>query len=83
MASIDEVISSLHRLTPEQVDAVARVISEISGTKHLQPSSVLPPAVIEEAVQHGWPAQLFTEVIGSLPDLERAAQPHAENRTDL
>jgi hypothetical protein len=39
--------------------------------------------VVAEAVQHGWPALLFTELIGSLPDLERAAQPSVENRSDL
>lgn len=85
MASIDEVISALQRLTPEQVDEVARVIYELSraGCPAALPHPAVPPSVIDEAVQHGWPAQLFTEVIGSLPDLERAAQPPVENRADL
>jgi hypothetical protein len=39
--------------------------------------------VIDEAVQHGWPMQLFTELIGALPNLERAGQPPGENRANL
>ena len=43
----------------------------------------IPASVVDEAVQHGWPADLFMELIGSLPDLERAIQPPVENRPDL
>jgi hypothetical protein len=50
MASIDELITEIKSLTPEQVNEVAL---------------------------------LFTELIGSLPDLERPAQPPVENRYDL
>jgi hypothetical protein len=39
--------------------------------------------VVDEAVQHGWPAELFTDLIGSLPELERSAQPPVENRASL
>jgi hypothetical protein len=39
--------------------------------------------MVDVAVQHGWPAELFTELIGSLPELERSAQPPAENRANL
>jgi hypothetical protein len=85
MASIDEVISALQRLTPEQVDEVARVVYELSQAEcqAALPHPAVPPSVVAQAVQHGWPAHLFTELIGSLPDLERAAQPPVENRADL
>jgi len=43
----------------------------------------VPARVVDEAVQHGWPAALFTELIGSLPELERPAQPPVENRANL
>src|ERR1019366_1730054 len=45
--------------------------------------AAVPARVVDEAVQHGWPAELFTEVIGSLPELERSAQPPVENRANL
>ena len=87
MASVEEVITELRRLRPEQVDEVARIIHEISKTKsgcrEAPPGSAVPASVVNEAVQHGWPAELFTELIGSLPELERSAQPPVENRTDL
>lgn len=85
MASIEEVIKEIKRLTPEQVDEVARVISDFVRAGY--PETSLPPAVpvcvLDEAIRHGWPAQLFTELIGSLPDLERATQPPEENRGGL
>ena len=43
----------------------------------------VPAHVVDEAVQHGWPAELFTKLIGSLPELERSAQPPVENRVNL
>jgi len=43
----------------------------------------VPAYVVDEAVQHGWPAELLTELIGSLPELERSAQPLVEDRTNL
>ena len=85
MASVEEVITELRKLTPEQVDEAARIIRELSRAEC--PEAVrhpaVPPSVIDQAVQHGWPAQLFTEVIGSLPDLERVAQPPVGNRAGL
>jgi len=79
MASVEEVIRELKYLSPEQVDEVARVIHELSHTK----SHTVPAAVVCEAVTHGWPAELFTELIGSLPDLERPPQPLTDNRAKL
>jgi hypothetical protein len=85
MASMEEVITELKRLRPEQVDEVARIIHDLSqagfGEAPLHPG--MPARMVDEAVQHGWPAELFTELIGSLPDLERSAQPSVENRTNL
>jgi len=84
MASIEELITDIKRLTPEQVDEVARIIRGLSRTESRgERRAAIPAAVLAEAVQHGWPTLLFTELIGSLPDLERAAQPPVENRADL
>jgi hypothetical protein len=82
MVSIEEVIAELKRLSPEQVQEVARTIHGLSraeGPAAPRPSAV-PAYVTADAVKNGWPAQLFTDVIGSLPDLERAAQPPPEYR---
>jgi len=85
MASVEEVIRELKRLRPEQVDEVARVIRDLSqsGCGEAPRHPALPARVVDEAVRHGWPAELFTTVIGSLPELERSAQPPVENRADL
>ena len=85
MASVEEVITQLKRLRPEQVDEVARIIHDLSqtgcGGAPLDPA--VPARLVDEAVLHGWPAELFVELIGSLPELERSAQPAVENRADL
>ena len=85
MASVEEVITQLKRLRPEQVDEVARIIHDLSqtacGKAPLHPA--VPARVVDEAVLHGWPAELFTALIGSLPELERSAQPPVENRAEL
>jgi hypothetical protein len=63
MASVEEVIAELKRLRPERVDEVARVIRALShtggGEAPLHPA--VPARVVDEAVQHGWPAELFTD----------------------
>jgi hypothetical protein len=43
----------------------------------------VPAYVVDQAVSHGWPEELFSEVIGSLPELERGPQPPPEKRPDL
>jgi hypothetical protein len=82
---MEEVITELRRLRPEQVDEVARIIHDLaqtgSGETPLRPA--VPTHVVDEAVRHGWPPELFTELIGSLPELERSAQPPVENRANL
>ena len=85
MASMEEVITELKRLRPEQVDEVARIIHDLSqtGCGEAPLHAAVPARVVDEAVQHGWPAKLFTELIGSLPELERSAQPPMENRVGL
>jgi hypothetical protein len=83
MASVEEVISQLKRLPPEQVDEVARIIHDLSqsGCGEAPPHAAVPTLVVGEAVLQGWPAELFAELIGSLPELERCAQLPAEDRT--
>ena len=85
MASVEEVITELKRLLPEQVNEVARIIHDLSQTACGEPPlhPAVPARVVDEAVQNGWPAEFFTEVIGSLPELERSAQPPVENRANL
>ena len=87
--SIEEIIVELKRLTPGQVDEVARVIHQFSSAevaqtfRHTDVAAKVPPQMVADAVRNGWPEQLFTEVIGSLPDLGRPTQPPAEARTGL
>ncbi len=85
MVSLDEVMAELKKLRPEQVDEVARMIRVLAQEQ--REDAPLQPAVsaglVDTAVQHGWPAELFRELIGSLPDLERTTQPPAERRTNL
>ena len=85
MASMEEVITQLKRLRPDQVDEVARVIHDLSqtGCGGAPQRAAVPTRVVDEAVHNGWPAKLFTELIGSLPELERSAQPPVENRANL
>ena len=85
MALLEDVITELRRLRPDQVEIVAQVIHDLSHTEGegAPLHSGLPRRVVDEAVQNGWPAELFTELIGSLPSLERADQPSLENRSNL
>jgi len=85
MASIEELVAELRKLNSEQMNEVARIIQRFSHAD--VPASPRQPAVpayvVDEAVQHGWPAELFMELIGSPPDLERAIQPSVENGSEL
>jgi hypothetical protein len=81
MASMEEVITELRKLRPEQVEEVARIIHNLSQTGREE--APLPAHIVDEAVRHGWPTELFTDLIGSLPELERSAQPAVEHRADL
>jgi hypothetical protein len=82
---MEEVITQLKRLRPEQVDEVAWIIHDLSQTAcgEAPLHAAVPTRVVDKAVQHGWPAELFTEVIGSLPELERSFQPPVEDRANL
>ncbi|MBV9035252.1 MAG: hypothetical protein JO182_12240 [Acidobacteriaceae bacterium] len=87
MVSIEELVQDLKALTPEQLQQVARVVHEFS-LRGDQPSGSqaqgkMPQAVVDEAVRHGWPRELFTEVMGSLPEMERAPQPAYNVRETL
>ena len=78
---MEQVITELRKLRPEQVEEVARIIHNLSQTGREQ--AALPAHILDEAAQHGWPTELFTNLIGSLPELERYAQPAVEDRADL
>jgi len=85
MRSIEELITQIKSLTPEQVDKVARIVQGLSRTESaMEPRPpVIPGSLLDEAIRHGWPAPLFTQLIGGLPDLDRAAQPPLQDRADL
>ena len=77
--SIEELVRDLKRLTPEQLDQVVTVVHGFSrdrGTQSdLPPRVAIPQTIVDDAVNHSWPRELFTEILGSLPELERAPQP--------
>ena len=85
MASMEEIITQLKRLRPEQVDEVANIIHRLAQAQSndAPPHPAIAARVVDDAVQHGWPAELFTELIGSLPEFQRAAQPPEEIRANL
>jgi len=82
---VEEVITQLKRLRPEQVDEVARIVHDLAqaGCGEAPLHAAVPAPVVDEAVLHGWPAELFTELIGSLPEFERSGQPPVEDRASL
>ncbi len=85
MASVEDIVSKLKRLSPEQIEQVDRIVSSFSEAAHtdVNQQSIVPARIVDQAVQHGWPAQLFVDLIGSIPDFERPVQPDAENRVGL
>jgi hypothetical protein len=86
MASVEEIMAQLRRLRPEQIDEVATIVKRLAQTESsgAEPARAgVPAGVLDEAIGNGRPALLFTELIGSLPDLERPTQPPAENRATL
>ena len=64
---------------------MARIIHDLSqtGCGEAPLHAAVPARLVDEAVLHGWPAELFAELIGSLPELERPAQPVVENPAGL
>jgi hypothetical protein len=76
MESVEDLVAELKALTPDQLDRVSRIIHELARGADLVgtcdagmiPQSAIPPSVLEQAVQNGWPATLFTDVIGQVPD---------------
>ncbi len=87
MASVESLVAELKVLSPDQLEQVARIVHELSAKV---PSSVdsafsvVSDAVLEQAIQNGWPAALFTEVIGRIDgDFERPPQVPNEVRQAL
>lgn len=87
MVSIEQLVQELKSLTPEQLQQVARVVHEFSQSddqqRRSQAQGKVPQPVVDEAVLHGWPRELFAELIGSLPEMERAPQPAYRIRETL
>ena len=87
MISLEELVEDLKGLTPEQLQQVAQVVHGLSASSEKQNNSKaqgpMPESVVQQAVRNGWPRKLFTELIGSLPNLERAPQPPYTVREDV
>ena len=87
MISIEELVQDLKNLTPEQLQQVAKVVHEFSlrgeEGSELRTQGKMPQSIIDAALLHGWPQELFAELIGSLPEMERAPQPAYDVRGDL
>jgi len=79
MTSVEELVQNLKSLTPEQLEQVARVVYGFSlhneQGNESQAQKKMPQSIIDEAVLHGWPRELFTTIIGGLPEMERPPQP--------
>ncbi len=61
------------------MDSVEALVSEMRA---LPGSPVLSQSLIDRAIRNGWPAELFTEVIGLMDeDFTRPPQPLYESRT--
>jgi hypothetical protein len=77
--SIEELVRDLKSLTLEQLDHLASMVHGFSLRGRQQEESLAPVAIpqsmVDDAVRHHWPQELFTKFIGSLPELERAPQP--------
>ena len=86
MISLEELVQDLKSLTPEQLQQVAKVVHEFSlrgeGGSEPKTQGKMPQSIIDTAVLHGWPQELFSELIGSLPEMERAPQPTYDVRRD-
>jgi hypothetical protein len=89
MVSVERVIAELKELTPDQLDRVAQVVHELAADRsHTRPEpqcdARVPESIVAEAVRNGWPADLFTEVIGQVDeDFSRPPQLPAEPRPSL
>lgn len=94
MESLEELVVELKALAPGQFDRVARMVHELasenkpparsSGFAVSRQSVVVPPQILEQAVQNGWPGALFTDVIGHIADdFKRQPQPPHEIRQAL
>ena len=89
MVSVESVIAELKELTSDQSDRVAQIVHELAAARghtrlERQCDARVTESVVAEAVRNGWPADLFTEVIGRVDeDFARPPQLPAEPRPSL
>ena len=94
MESVEDLVTGLRALTPDQFEHVAQIVHELSGgsqapTGHAErvvvgKPSVVSPVVLEQAARNGWPMGLLTEVIGQVgDDFHRHPEPRYEVRQAL
>jgi len=89
MASVESVIAELKELTSDQLDRVAQVVHELAAERRHTPperqcDARVPESIVAEAVKNGWPADLFTDVIGRVDeDFARPPQLPFESRPSL
>lgn len=85
MDSAESLFVELKALTPDGLDRVARLVHELyagqNGNELPPDSAQIPESTVERAVRNGWPARLFTHVIGQPgTEIERQHQLTFENR---
>jgi hypothetical protein len=83
--SINELVQDLKTLTPEQLEQVAGLVHRFTSRARWEPvesapRASIPVSVAGRALANGWPRELFTEVIGGLPEMNRAPQPSYDER---
>jgi hypothetical protein len=84
MASVETLIAELKTLSPDQLERVAQMVHTLSEKGSQNESlgpSILSKPLLEQAIANGWPAELFSKIIGNIgDDFERPAQPPFEVR---
>jgi hypothetical protein len=89
MVSIESVIAELKELTSDQLERVAQVVHELTAERshtetERQCDVRVPESIVAEAVKNGWPADLFTVVIGRVDEnFARPPQLPSEPRPSL
>lgn len=72
MASVENLVAELKALTPDQLVHELSVESRAGGPPL---PYIVSNSVLEQAIQNGWPASLFRDLIGHIDeDLTRPSQ---------
>ncbi len=89
MPSVEALVVQLKELTPDQLERVARIIHKLSAKNSQQSMERqgrcgVSGSVLKQAIENGWPVELFTQIIGNIEsDFQRPTQPAYEVRPPL